>query len=231
VRSGLSKEEDDLIGWRLRISQVRACSFMNGHPNANYQVFKKAVIKTLESISKKTLSRGGEFVKCRPKTRYRSDWYIDSKLQGVCNHTTRLHISTDLHRYLFAACYAGVEHRSPELRDFPAELLPKHRNARKSAKDGAFDDRFHVQMPNRPSTTVTSHLAKDGHYFIHPDPCQCRSMTVREVARLQTFPDNYFFCGPRTGQYIQVGNAVPPLLAKQIGDIVLDVLRQAGAND
>ncbi len=228
VRSGLSREADSLTNWRSRISEIGTKAFMNGHDDQQDQEIRNAVIDALKKGKEFDLSRGGEFVQCSLQTTYRPDWYIDPRLEGVCNHTTRLHIPADLHRYLYAACYAGKKFRSPDLRDFPPELLPRHRNARKSVRDGAFDDRFHVQLPDRPATTVPSHLAKDGHYFIHPDPCQCRSMTVREAARLQTFPDNYFFCGPRTAQYIQVGNAVPPLLAHQIAASLLGLLESCG---
>jgi DNA (cytosine-5)-methyltransferase 1 len=129
-----------------------------------------------------------------------------------------------LHRYLFAAAFAKTKGRSPLLQDFPRALLPKHENVKEALKETKFNDRFRVQLAGRPSTTITSHISKDGHYFIHYDPTQCRSLTVREAARLQTFPDNYFFEGPRTEQYRQVGNAVPPLLAQQIAEIVADLL-------
>jgi len=141
-------------------------------------------------------------------------------------------MDSDLYRYMYASCYAKVCGRSPAIRHFPTDLLPNHENIDTALEEGGnFSDRFRVQVADRPSTTIVSHISKDGHYYIHPDPTQCRSLTVREAARLQTFPDNYFFCGPKTAQYIQVGNAVPPLLAKHIGEIVLNVLRQAGAND
>ncbi|WP_417628266.1 DNA cytosine methyltransferase [Pararhodobacter aggregans] len=148
------------------------------------------------------------------------EWFHDPRLTVTLQHETRGHIADDLGRYLFSAAWTRAYGRSPKLEQFPVFLQPEHRNR----ATGAFADRFRTQAADRPSSTVTSHISKDGHYFIHPDPAQCRSLTVREAARLQTFPDNYFFCGPRTKQYHQVGNAVPPFLAYQIGQAVLKLL-------
>ena len=138
---------------------------------------------------------------------------------------------SDLHRYFFAASYSRVVGSSPKLSDFPRSLLPDHRNVEEGLSGKMFSDRFRVQLPNRVATTITSHISKDGHYFIHYDPLQCRSLTVREAARLQTFPDNYKFEGPRTAQYHQVGNAVPPYLARQIAEVIADILKQMPGDD
>lgn len=148
-------------------------------------------------------------------------WFDDERLGATLHHETRGHIPDDIGRYIFSSAFSSVHSRSPKLDEFPAFLLPAHKNR----DSGHFSDRFRTQVSGRPSTTVTSHISKDGHYFIHPDPSQCRSLTVREAARLQTFPDNYLFCGSRTKQYHQVGNAVPPYLAWQIAKAVYKILR------
>lgn len=153
------------------------------------------------------------------------EWVKDkTHMPYVANHETRTHRADDLVRYLFVSLF-GWSNESPRLQDFPRSLLPNHKNIDPDNLDAAiFKDRFRVQVASKPATTVTSHIAKDGHYFIHYDPEQCRSLTVREGARLQSFPDNYIFLGNRTSQYTQVGNAVPPLLAKQVAEVVHNIL-------
>lgn len=148
-------------------------------------------------------------------------WYGDPRLDNsVVNHESRGHIAGDLHRYFYYSNYANVVGSSPNSANLPKALWPAHRNF----YSGNFADRFRVQLADAPGTTVTSHISKDGHYYIHYDPTQCRSLTVREAARLQTFPDNYYFVGNRTQQYTQVGNAVPPYLARQLAEVVYKIL-------
>jgi len=146
-------------------------------------------------------------------------------MDGITHHISRAHLVEDLERYLFASSFSQSEKSFPRMRDYERlspSIMPDHDNA----KTGKFEDRFRVQLPDIAATTVTCHISKDGHYFIHYDPEQCRSFTVREAARVQTFPDNYLFCGARTAQFHQVGNAVPPYLAYQIGVIVKDLLNK-----
>lgn len=224
LRSGLSREPDSLKAWKATVAQFRHSDALVHLPNGSFQAVSTAVSAAIEGMRRFKSGRGANFVKWNAKSLHRPDWYVDDRLGGACNHESRPHIAADLHRYLFAACYAKATKRSPELRDFPTALLPKHRNVHVDGKQEYFDDRFRVQLNHRPAMTITCHIAKDGHYYIHPDPRQCRSFTVREAARVQTFPDNYFFCGNRTAQYRQVGNAVPPLLATQIADVVLGLL-------
>ena len=152
-------------------------------------------------------------------------WLHDPKLRGVLQHETRSHMRSDIHRYLFASCFAEMNDYSPKIGIYPPKLQPAHKNA--TSENVPFTDRFRVQLAGDPATTVVSHIAKDGHYYIHPDPAQCRSLTVREAARLQTFPDNYFFEGNRTQQYHQIGNAVPPYLARKIAEIVRDFVKDS----
>lgn len=183
----------------------------------------KHLVSVVDELKAPSADRGGQFVACGLDLDENDpfyDWFTDSRLGGICNHETRTHLDMDLLRYLYASSFARIKGVSPRLSSFPNDLQPLHKNR----TSGIFVDRFRVQRWNRPSTTITSHISRDGHYYIHPDPSQCRSLTVREAARLQTFPDNYFFVGGRTAQYTQVGNAVPPMLARQIADIVWKLL-------
>lgn len=232
LRAGISPPKlDSPVAWKRSLqSQVESRWVNGGTRKVDSQGLSNFLREKLAELALPRADRGAEFLECDPTTSYAPDWFVDSRMGGVCNHTSRSHMAKDLFRYFYAACYAKHHGRAPTLKQFPTDLLPDHVSVDEAIGNGGnFCDRFRVQIGSRPATTVVSHISKDGHYYIHPDPLQCRSLTVREAARIQTFPDNYLFCGNRTAQYIQVGNAVPPLLARQIGEIVRDVLN--GASD
>lgn len=186
-------------------------------------------IKHVIRAQKIPLDRGAERYRASVlKSSALHQWYRQDcgGLDHVLNHSSKEHMISDIWRYLYCACFAEVHHRTPKLSDFPDNLLPNHGNVDSTNKTSAkFIDRFKVQIPERAATTVMSHISKDGHYYIHPDPMQCRAWTVREAARIQTFPDNYYFEGGKTAAYHQVGNAVPPRLAWQIAKIVAEHMK------
>lgn len=224
LRSRLSSKDDD-VSWQRTVYE--ACKLIQRHPPkmtpSVKRQFYKALDRALESACGDPLPhrgvRGGTSIPTACPADLHN-WLYDPNLEQLPNNETRGHVRDDLARYLYATAFARAFGRSPRAGDFPSALAPRHA----SWNTGRFDDRFRVQLGGNPSSTITSHISKDGHYFIHPDPAQCRSLTVREAARLQTFPDNYFFHGGRTQQYVQIGNAVPPYLARQIAKEVWNLL-------
>jgi DNA (cytosine-5)-methyltransferase 1 len=226
VRSGLSKGGDSSKKWFAelnKLSSMNICPDLNGVENSA-AVSDSIRLRLAENESRPECMWSEKYPD-KPNGQYSAFSHIyDPNLRVMTSHQARGHMASDLHRYRYASIFAEVTGRSPRLGDFPRALLPNHQNVELGRTGKMFSDRFRVQLPDQVATTITSHISKDGHYFIHYDPTQCRSLTVREAARLQTFPDNYKFQGPRTSQYHQVGNAVPPYLAAQIAQIIAEVL-------
>ena len=228
LRSRLSKGIDTTENWREAVNGMSRYTLSQLSkdplvPKKVHDKFKKnmdKICKSPVSIGKdKGLKKRAEFNKALPTKLV--TWYKDKRLgKFVVNHDSRGHIESDLHRYLYYSTYASEMKKSPTSKNLPKVFWPDHKNF----GSGKFADRFRVQLKKSAGTTVTCHISKDGHYFIHYDPSQCRSLTVREAARIQTFPDNYYFVGTRTQQYVQVGNAVPPYLALQIAETVFNIL-------
>lgn len=191
-----------LIGWKKRSDH-----YYPSFQTEKHEYFVKDILRDLNSLQPDETSdkyHAGSYSK-----------YL--KWAGIRNsndiltwHTTRPTNETDREIYRLVIEEWNVGRRRLQYGNLP-ERLKTHRNTT------AFSDRFKVVASNLPySHTMVAHIAKDGHYFIHPDYDQARSLSVREAARIQSFPDNFFFEGSRTAALTQIGNAVPPVMASGI---------------
>lgn len=219
IRSKLSKEVDNVANWRSAILELGKYQFGNLSDD-----YRQVLMDRLDSLPWSYPLGGRSMPRTKDGPKRLSHWYVDPKCDVVVNHNSRGHMRSDLMRYFYWSLHGEFHGRSPSLAEVPHFLRPNHKNVTGDATNLPFGDRFRVQVQGKPSTTVVSHISKDGHYYIHYEPKQCRSLSVREAARLQTFPDNYFFEGAATDQYRQVGNAVPPYLAYQIASVVHAIL-------
>lgn len=200
-----------IIGWRKE-SGLRYPEFKD--------IKVKAIVNDLLS-DLPVLERGHELneYKTNKINDYLRKFKIRTDHDVLTHHVCRNHREEDVQIYSRAIELWNSEHRRLKYTDLPEELCT-HKNRT------AFLDRFKVLAGDLPfAHTMLAHISKDGHYFIHPDIEQCRSISVREAARVQSFPDNFYFEGPRTAQFVQIGNAVPPLMAKGIAKQIKKLLQ------
>lgn len=185
---------------------------VNGETMSKYVTVREAI----SDLPKLLPGEGNEIIEHKIK---RTNDYLDkiknTKEHVVYNHVARNHNEKDRERYKILSKNKWQLKDLQEVRPDLVHHDPKH-----------FGNRYTVQEFDKPGRTVVAHLYKDGNLFIHPDSSQERTFTVREAARIQSFPDDFIFEGSRTEQYKQVGNAVPPLMAEAFAKTLAEVLKE-----
>tara|TARA_R110001606_G_scaffold399209_1_gene581607 strand:- start:3528 stop:4760 length:1233 start_codon:yes stop_codon:yes gene_type:complete len=153
----------------------------------------------------------------KPTTPYLKKYDLRNGVDFVTQHIVRPHNERDLKIYKIAVNKWLKKSERLKYPDLPIELKT-HKNEK------SFVDRYKVVDINGLSHTMVAHIAKDGHHYIYPDNKQIRSLSVREAARIQSFPDDFFFEGGRSAAFRQIGNAVPPLMANEIANKIKEQL-------
>lgn len=200
-----------IIGWRKDLN-LKYPEFFE--EDTDYEVLRDLFSDL------KPLKNGEGTINSSPYLKNATEYLLKSKIRNgedfVTQHIARPNNENDLEIYRIAVdkWNKGCRLNYGEL---PPRLI-KHNNTK------SFTNRFQVVDGKGISHTVVAHIAMDGHYYIHPDKTQNRSISVREAARIQSFPDNYFFEGSRTAAFKQIGNAVPPLMAEKIAKKIKQML-------
>lgn len=198
-----SRKRIIIVGWRKDLE----FQYPEIDPyNFNYIV--NDILRDLPELSAGEIYTGLKY-KYKPNE-YQSYAFLRTSEDILTHHMARPHIKRDLDIYKMAVSKWNDDMERIRYTDLPVELRT-HNNLT------SFLDRFKVVAGNeRYSHTIVAHISRDGHHYIHPDITQNRSITVREAARIQSFPDDYFFEGSRTSNFVQIGNAVPPFMSERI---------------
>jgi DNA (cytosine-5)-methyltransferase 1 len=193
-----------IVGWRKDIQ----FSFPELKPIVhNYTI--EDIFSDLSPLTPGQVINKGKYRK--QPSEYLKQFDLSNGVDFYTQHISRPHNSNDLEIYKIAIQKWEDENKRLKYTDIPKKL-------RTQKNTDSFLDRFKVVDGKGISHTVVAHISKDGHYYIHPSINQCRSISVREAARIQSFPDNFFFEGSRTAAFRQIGNAVPPLLSLAIAN-------------
>ncbi|RTL14347.1 MAG: DNA cytosine methyltransferase [Flavobacteriaceae bacterium] len=201
-----------IIGWRKDLKLQ--------YPKFDEKEVQFEVLKHLFSDLPKLKSGQGEWnvSKYAKKTNvYLDSTGIRNGIDFTTQHIARFNNENDLEIYRIAVEKWIKENKRLNYAELPKKLI-KHSNTK------TFSNRFQVVNHKGISHTVVAHICADGHYYIHPDIEQNRSITVREAARIQSFPDDYFFESSRTAAFKQIGNAVPVLMAEGIANKIKEMI-------
>lgn len=160
-----------------------------------------------------------------PISKYLRETGIRKPYDILTLHMCRIHNNIDLEIYRRVVEAWNTDHSRLKYYDLPDNLGTR-------VNKTSFADRYKVVAGDSAySHTMIAHIARDGHYFIHPDINQCRSISVREAARIQSFPDDFFFEGSRCAKFTQIGNAVPPLMAKALAACIANMFDEGAVNN
>jgi len=195
-----------LVGWHA--------GSVHCYPELEKSMGKYTVSDILQDLPEIQPGQSSDEYKRQKTSDYLNDTGIRNKNDILTWHVSRTNIDRDRNIYRRAIEYWNNGHNRLRYSDLPSDLIT-HKNT------NGFLDRFKVVAADLPAShTIMAHISKDGHYYIHPDISQARSITVREAARIQSFPDDFYFEGSRTSAFVQIGNAVPPMMAEAIATAI-----------
>ena len=226
IRASLVREGSSYVAWTKTMHDVIATVRQSVETHKMLRPHREAFIQELDKMAKHVSMPEPKHCDTKetkpphcPQVLW--NWLVDSNLAKPSFHFTKLEIPKRLIWNLYGAIYAQIHWKSAKISDYPDSILGELLSYKRERR---WETKVRVQVRNLPAHAIIASLYNNCAYT-HYDMYQCRSLSIREAARLQTFPDNFYFYGKQRSSAKQVGNAVPPYLAYQIAQQIAQLIR------